>query len=352
VNRREAERPHIENDKGIHMTKKFASRMAIPRTMRAAQLTGPRSVEIVEAPVPVPGPGELLVRMEGCGLCGSNLPVWQGRPWFEYPLEPGAPGHEGWGRVVALGGGVDPNATGVQVGDRVAALSQRALAEYDVVSSAAVVVLPRALDGMDVPGEPLGCAMNVFRRSDIRRGHAVAVIGAGFLGAVLIRLASRIGARVFAISRRPFAVALAREMGAEVALSLAHDDVSARIAELTGGRGCDRVIEAVGLQSTLDLASALTCVRGRLIIAGYHQDGPRTIDMQAWNWRGIDVINAHERDTEIYVEGMHAGLDVLTSQVLDLSRLLTHRCSLAEVSHAFELLELRPDGFLKAEVVL
>jgi threonine dehydrogenase-like Zn-dependent dehydrogenase len=334
----------------------LSSRIAVPRTMRAAQLTGPRSVQVVEVPLPTPGPGQVLVRMEGCGLCGSNLAVWQGRPWFQYPLEPGAPGHEGWGRVVALGPGVDSNATGIHIGDRVTALSYHALAEYDVVEAGAVVALPHALEGMDVPGEPLGCAMNAFRRSDIRRGHTVAVVGVGFLGAVLIRLASRIGARVFAISRRPFALALAREMGAEIGLSIAppigRDDVVARIFELTGGRGCDRVIEAVGVQGTLDLASALTCVRGRLIIAGYHQDGPRTVDMQGWNWRGIDVINAHERDTEIYVEGMHAGLDALTSKVLDLSRLITHRCSLAQVGQAFDLLESRPEGFLKAEVIL
>jgi threonine dehydrogenase-like Zn-dependent dehydrogenase len=333
-----------------------STRATVPRTMRAAQITGPRAVQIVDVPVPVPAAGEVLVRMEGCGLCGSNLPVWQGRPWFRYPLEPGAPGHEGWGRVVALGPGIDPSATGIRIGDRVAALSYRALAQYDVARYDALVPLPQSVDGMDVPGEPLGCAMNAFRRSDIRRGHAVAVIGVGFLGAVLVRLAARAGARVFAISRRPFAIALAREMGAEVTFSLegdgAADDAAERIRELTSGRGCDRVIEAVGLQSTLDLASALTCVRGRLIIAGYHQDGPRTVDMQMWNWRGIDVINAHERDTDVYVSGMHAGIDALASGTLDLSRLLTHRRDLALAGEAFDLLESRPDGFLKAEVLL
>lgn len=327
------------------------TRSTVPSTMRAAQLTGPRSLQIIEIPVPVPAAGQVLVRMEGCGLCGSNLPVWQGRPWFEYPLAPGAPGHEGWGRVVALGAGVDASATGVRVGDRVVALSQHALAEYDLAEAGAVVPLPASLDGEDVPGEPLGCAMNVFRRSDIRRGHVVAVVGAGFLGAALIRLASRAGARVLAISRRPFALALARRMGAEVALSLAHDDVLGHVFELTGGRGCDRVIEAAGAQSTLDLASEVTRVRGRLIIAGYHQDGPRTVDMQAWNWNGIDVINAHERDAEVYVQGMHAGLDALACGALELAPLLTHRVALAQAGRAFELLECRPDGFLKARVI-
>jgi threonine dehydrogenase-like Zn-dependent dehydrogenase len=324
---------------------------ALPRTMRAAQITGPRTVQIVDVPVPVPRAGEVLIRMEGCGLCGSNLPVWQGRPWFEYPLEPGAPGHEGWGRVVALGLGIDPSATGIRIGDRVAALSYRALAEYDVARYDALVPLPQSVDAMDVPGEPLGCALNVFRRSDIRRGHTVAVVGVGFLGAVLVKLAARVGARVLALSRRPFAIALARDLGAEIALAL-DDGAVERVRELTGGRGCERVIEAVGLQSTLDLASALTGVRGRLMLAGYHQDGPRVVDMQAWNWRGIDVINAHERDTEVYVSGMHAGVDLLASGALDLSRLLTHRRDLAQASEAFDLLEARPEGFLKAEVLL
>ena len=73
--------------------------------------------------------------------------------------------------------------------------------------------------------------------------------------------------------------------------------------ELTGGSFCDRVIEAVGKQWPLDLAGEITRERGRLIIAGYHQDGPRQVNMWLWNWRGLDVINAHERDPKIYMQG-------------------------------------------------
>ena len=80
--------------------------------------------------------------------------------------------------------------------------------------------------------------------------------------------------------------------------------------ELTDGRWCERVIEAVGLQWPLDLAGELTGERGRLVIAGYHQDGPRQVNMQLWNWRGIDVINAHERDPQRYVDGMRAAVDL------------------------------------------
>ena len=80
------------------------------------------------------------------------------------------------------------------------------------------------------------------------------------------------------------------------------------------------VIEATGQQRPLDLAAELTRVRGRLVIAGYHQDGPRSVNMQLWNWRGIDVINAHERDPEIYRRGMDEGVRLLAAGGLDLGR--------------------------------
>ena len=80
--------------------------------MCAAVITGPREAGIVEVPRPEPAPGELVVKIEGCGVCASNMPLWEGRPWFRYPAAPGAPGHEGWGRVAALGAGVTAFAEG------------------------------------------------------------------------------------------------------------------------------------------------------------------------------------------------------------------------------------------------
>jgi D-arabinose 1-dehydrogenase-like Zn-dependent alcohol dehydrogenase len=76
------------------------------------------------------------------------------------------------------------------------------------------VPLPEALAGQPFPGEPLGCAMNIFRRSEIAPGQTVAIVGIGFLGAILTRLASEAGARVIAVSRRPFSLEIARAMGA------------------------------------------------------------------------------------------------------------------------------------------
>lgn len=320
---------------------------AATRTMRASVVAGPRRVEVEHIVMPEPGPGEVRVRLQGSGVCASSLPVWEGRPWFQYPTSAGSPGHEGWGVIDAIGADVSD----LTPGQRVAALSYRAFAEYDIAAGAAVVPLPASLNDAPFPGEPLGCAMNVFHRSDIRSGDTVAIIGIGFLGALLTRLASRTGARVVAISRRPFARELAREMGADVTIPMDdHESIIRQVRELTGGEGADRVIEVVGMQWPLDLAGELTRIRGRLIIAGYHQDPPRQVNMQLWNWRGLDVINAHERDPAAYVNGIRAAVDAVATGVLDPGRLYTHSFSLDEIDDAFEMMAERPDGFLKALV--
>lgn len=316
--------------------------------MRAAVIAGPMQVRIAQEMCPEPAAGQVRVRLEGCGVCGSNGPVWEGRPWFHYPLPAGSPGHEGWGRVDAVGAGVDQ----LGGGERVAVLSARAFAEYDVASAESVAVLPNEVGTLPFPGEPLACAFNVFNRCDIRAGDSVAVVGVGFLGAVLVALAARAGARVFALSRRPFALEIARQYGAAQTISIDDPRATAeRVRGATAGMGCDRVIEAVGLQATLDLASELTRERGRLVIAGYHQDGPRQVDMQSWNWRGIDVINAHERDPAVYVEGMRAAGAAVAKGELDVAPLFTHSVPLEELDYAFRLMQDRPDGFLKVLVI-
>jgi threonine dehydrogenase-like Zn-dependent dehydrogenase len=332
------------------MAKSVASGLAAVRaasrrkTLSAAVISGPRELKIQALRLMRPGPGQVRVKLEGCGVCGSNLPVWQGRPYFQYPCEPGAPGHEGWGRVDAVGLGVES----VHVGDRVGALSYHAYAEYDVAPAAEVVVLPRELEGMPFPAEPLACAVNVFRRCGIANGVRVALVGVGFLGSLLICLAHRAGAQVTAISRRPFALEVARRCGAEHTIEmLDHHQIINQVKELTGGRGCEIVIEAVGAQWPLDLAAELTAVRGRLVIAGYHQDGPRQVSMQSWNWKGLDVINAHEREPRVYVEGMQEAVRAAGKGVFPLRDLLTHSYALGELPLAMQDMETRPEGFLK-----
>jgi threonine dehydrogenase-like Zn-dependent dehydrogenase len=247
---------------------------------------------------------------------------------------------------------VGSEVSGVQPGQRVAALSYHAFAEYDLAEADAVVPLPSSMDDQPVPGEALGCAMNIFRRSAIEPGQTVAIVGIGFLGALLTQLATRAGARVIAISRRPFALDVARDAGAAACIRMDdHQGIIDEVKSLTDGRFCDRVIEAVGLQWPLDLAGELTMERGRLVIAGFHQDGPRQINMFLWNWRGLDVINAHEREPAAYVRGMREAIAEIDAGRLDPTPLYTSRFQLDELGPALEATRTRPDGFLKALVI-
>jgi threonine dehydrogenase-like Zn-dependent dehydrogenase len=277
--------------------------------MAAAVLEGPRRFRAVRRPVPAPSSAEALVRVEGCGVCASSLPLWEGRPWFAYPLDAGEPGHEAWGVIDAVGADVET----VAAGERVATIGGTAFAQYVTVPAAHCVAIGEG----PYPGEPAACAVNVFRRAGVAADERVAIVGLGFLGSLVRQLCERVGAEVVPVGR--------------------HDD-------LDDSFPC--VIECVGSQAALDRASALVAERGRLVIAGYHQDGPRQIDLQGWNWRGLDVVNAHERDPLAYVEALRAAIAL----ELDVQPLLTHRYALDRLDDAFEAARTRPPGFMKAWV--
>jgi len=318
------------------------------KMMRAAVLAAPGRVEVQSLDLPEPGPGQVRLRLEGCGVCASNLTPWEGPEWMQFPTDPGSLGHEGWGVVDQVGEGV----SGLAPGDRVAALSYRSYADYDIAEADKLVKLPAGLDGA-FPGEPLGCAFNIFRRSDIAAGHTVAIVGIGFLGAILTRLATDAGARVIAISRRPFSLDLARRYGAAETIPMDdHWAIIEEVKRVTGGALCDRVIEAVGKQWPLDLAGELVREGGKLIVAGYHQDGPRQVNMQMWNWKGIDVVNAHERDPAVQMQGLREAVDAVASGRLDPRPLYTHEYPLERLGEALDATRDRPDGFLKALVKL
>jgi threonine dehydrogenase-like Zn-dependent dehydrogenase len=262
--------------------------------------------------------------------------------------KPGQPGHEAWGRIAAVGDKV----RGIKEGDRVTMLSHQAFAEYDIAPAKFTVRLPEDLNGEPFPGKALARAMTVFSRSGIEAGQVVAIIGVGFLGAALTALAVQEGAEVIAISRRPFAQTIARRCGADHILPFAdHKQLIAEVMNITGGTGCDCVIEATGAADPLNLAGELTRKRGRLIIAGNHQ-GPRCINMQLWNHRGFDVINAHEQEDAACLTALRSIVATAACGNLNLSPLYTHSFSLEELPTAMQLLAERPEGFLKSLIML
>jgi 2-desacetyl-2-hydroxyethyl bacteriochlorophyllide A dehydrogenase len=315
---------------------------------KAAVLQAPQKVSVEKIELPEPGKGEVRIRLEGSGVCASNIPVWEGRDWFDYPVTPGEPGHEGWGVIDKIGEGV----TEWKTGDRVTALTYNAYATHDIAKGDSIVKLPDSFSGKPFPGEPLGCAMNIFNRSDIHKGQKVAIVGSGFLGTLLVQLAKSAGAEVIAVSRREFSLETADKAGADHLVQMDdHYRIIEKIKELTNGSFCERVIECTGKEWPLNLSIELTGERGKLIVAGFHQDGMRSVNVQMLNWRGIDMISAHERDPQQYIKGIQAAVEAVEQGKMNPYPLFTHTFSLEEMDKAYEHLTKRPDGFIKALIV-
>jgi len=311
--------------------------------LKAAVLEAPRRLRTVRMPDPEPAAGQVRVRVQGCGVCGSDLANWEGRDWFRYPMEPGRPGHEAWGVVDAVGDGVDR----LRPGQRVTGLFDGAYADLLVADARNVLPVPSAVGDQPLPAEAIACAVNAAGRAGITKGDEVAVVGVGFQGAMLVQLARAAGAHVTAVSRRACACTLAERLGAQRSVTASAGWQAGEV--LQGSDGFDVVLEATGRQESLDLATNLVRTRGRLVIAGYHQD-PRMVNVQQWNWKGIDVVNAHERAPERYLAGMQEGMRRLALGQLRVAPLVTHRFPLDEAAAAFEAMERREDGFLKGVV--
>jgi threonine dehydrogenase-like Zn-dependent dehydrogenase len=154
---------------------------------------------------------------------------------------------------------------------------------------------------------------------------------------------------VIAVSRRPFSLDIASAMGAAETISFGERwEVVEQVEKLTDGELCDVVVEAVGTQEPLDLAGELTKVRGRMVIAGFHQDGARTANIQLWNWRGLDLVNAHEREDAVRLAGVQAAVDAVVAGAFDPTPLYSHTYGFDGLGDAMDAMVERPDGFLKA----
>jgi NADPH2:quinone reductase len=288
------------------------------------------------------------VRLDGCGICSSHLSIWEGRPWFAYPREAGAPGHEGWGVIEAVG----PSVRGLEIGDRVAMLSRHAYAEFDVAPSDRVIALPEELDDEPFPAESFGLALSIFERSCIRAGHVVAILGDGFIELLLVQLCADAGAHVVLFSEREDTWPLAEAMDVEATIGVANDRKGInRALQLTAGRGFDCVIELTGKQRSLQVADAIAADRATLVLDRESYEWPRNLYTEAWQQREIRVVNAHGRSLSRRVDDVRKAIEAALLGKLDPFPLLTHKVPLRSLDHGFRLLRDRPAGFVKALMV-
>lgn len=313
--------------------------------MRAAILEEPGQFVLSDRPQPEIGSDEVLIRSAVCGICTSELDMWEGHSNIEFPR---FAGHEVSGVVEAVG----PLVRDIKVGDRVAVYAEgEGFADYVKVPEAWVVKL-RAETRFDLAlGEPIACAVNGVRKADPQLNDSIAIIGCGFMGLIMLQLFRASGAgTLIAVDRRDSALEMARTLGATHTFNPDEDDVEEEIKSLTDGRGVDIGVEGAGIQATLDLTAKIVRMEGKLEIFGFHQGGRRTVDWGFWNWMAFDVVNGHTRNRSRYVEGMRIGIGMLEQGSLDMDPLVTHRFPLKEINEAFAMASAKDDGFVKGVI--
>ncbi len=314
--------------------------------MRYSQLVAPQRSEVIDAPTPEPKRGEVLVRITACGVCASELHPWQDGV-ASYPARLG---HEPVGVIESVG----PEVTKVAVGDRVTGLCAPSFGDHGIAREEHLLTVPDCLPDHGALGEPLACLVNALRRTPVELGDRVALVGLGYMGLGFLQLLKLRGpGRIVAIDVRKDARRKAHELGADEVYhpSEVPDTYSlTRFQDWDSDRGFDVVVEASGTQPGLTLAGTLVRAHGVLSILGYHQGGMREVDVQMWNWKAIDVVNAHVRRRDDLMESMRIGLTLEEKGLIDLGSLVTHRFGLDDVDHAYAALRDKPQGFIKAVV--
>jgi threonine dehydrogenase-like Zn-dependent dehydrogenase len=256
-------------------------------------------------------------------------------------------GHEMTGEIVELGKEVSH----LKLGMRVTGFGSRGFAEYCLIPAQYTVPFAAEVPYTHAMGDPLGCAYNATVRAGVKSSDSVVLIGSGFMGLLMLQMIRKVNPRIIvALDVRDDALAVAQQTGADAVVNIAREDVISRLEDLLGPQGATVSIEAVGKQASLDLASRVLAVRGRLVIVGFHQGEPRTVDMEYWNWKGLDIVNGHERDPQIYVDGMRSGVRMVEEQKLQLEPLITHLYPLDRIDDAFNEAVTKPKGFIKAVI--
>ncbi len=284
--------------------------------MRAAQLTGYREpLHLVELPVPDPGRGEVRVRVQACGVCGSDLFLQKGG--FDSVL-PVVPGHEAAGMIDAVGPGVDGWFPGDQAalyyittppGDTYAAAGRPNVSPevrrmgVDVDGAFAEFVL-RPVEALVRPAAPVdppvlavltdavATPLHALKRvAHLAAGETLVVLGIGGLGSNAVQLGKVFGARVIAVSRSAAKLRLAQELGADEVVSAGESDPVDAVRGLTGGWGAEVVIQCVGSPRQDEQAIAMAGPAGRVALVGVSVE-PFSVRSADFVWRELSVLGS------------------------------------------------------------
>lgn len=357
----------------------------IPATMRAVVVHGPEDYRLTEKPVPQPGPGELLLKVDAVGVCASDLKCYHGAAKFwgdenrpAWAQKGVTAGHEFAGTVVAAGDQETLERRGVALGDRIACEQivpcwecryckrgaywmcgphdmfgfrgfDGAMADYVLVPARA---LTHRVSGSLAPqhaafAEPLSCAMHAVERADIQLDDVVVVAGAGPIGLSAIAGARQKNPyRVVALDMSDAKLELAAKAGADVTINITTTDAVQAVKDMTDGYGADVYIEATGHPSAVSQGINLLRKLGTFVEYSVFKDDV-TVD-----WSIISD------DKELDVRGAHLGphcwrpaIKLIESGTLPLDEICTHQFPLERFQEALDLVGDSAGGSVKVSIV-
>jgi L-iditol 2-dehydrogenase len=338
-------------------------KQALPTTMRAAVYRGVNDVRVETVPVPKIGPGELLVRVHTCGICGTDLKkIASGSH-----SPPRIFGHETSGLVAAVGERVSD----FKPGDRVVVFhhipcgecyycrhktfaqcetykkvgctagfepSGGGFAEYvrvmDWIVSHGTVRIPNGVSFEQACFvEPVNTCMKGIETLQLVAGESVLVIGQGPIGIILSTLAKRSGARVITSDLYPQRLTISKSFGLENGFDASRVDTVTAVREQTEGRGADAAIVAVGGNALIRTAMDAVRSGGRVLLFAQTVRGEATIDPAAICVDEKTLLGSYSASIELQPESVR----FVMSREMDLARLITHRFSLSDSVDALQL---------------
>ena len=337
------------------------------RTMRALAKTRPApGAELIRRPVPRPGAGEVLLKMEAASICGTDLHLYEWDSWAQDVLTPPTIlGHELAGTVIEAGSDVtrvregdlvgveshlvDWTCTQCQAGSPHLCRNLRVIGAHVDGGFAEYAVIPETnaieSNGLDPAivalQEPMGNAVHAAFVEPIE-GRTVAVTGCGPIGLCAVGIARAAGAGlVIATDTEPYRLDLARTMGADLALDALDPETPGRISGATAGDGVEVVLEMSGAAPALGQAFEMVTRGGRISLLGIFGE-PVTVDLsEQVIQKGLRLYGIYGRRIYDTWERTQA---LLRSGTLDVSPIITHRLDLADWERAFELIASRHAG--------
>lgn len=335
--------------------------------MKFVNIVTPGDVQLQECEMPVPGPGEALLKLLYGGICGSDLGTFKGT--FLYASYPRIPGHEFSAQIVEIG----ENDRGFKKGDIVTcnpyfnckecysckrgfvncchhletmgAQRNGAFRQY-IVMPVERIISGKGLDPKTLATiEPFCISYHGAKRGQVKPGDKVLVVGTGTIGCLAVKAATLLGGEVYAVDVEDFKLEKAKEFGAVGTCNSRTTDFMEWVKATTDGNGFDVCLEAVGLPSTFQNAVDAACFEGRVVVIGI---GKQSLDFKyaVLQTKELNLFGSRNALTQDFLEL----IDAVSSGRVDISKLVTDEYELDDVVTAFR--EFANNGAHKLKTIV